>query len=64
MYLLDEIDLSLSLPLSACDVALVGQRSLELIVFDILKDHVSIHQPLPRVIASESHMAYPSYRKP
>ena len=35
-----------------CEAELVGQKSVELIVFDILKDHVSIHQPLPRVIAS------------
>ena len=35
-----------------CEQDLVGQRTIELIVFDILRDHVSIHQPLPRVIAS------------
>ena len=44
---------------AGCEVELVGQKTIELIVFDILKDHVSVHQPLPRVIAStymyESH---------
>ena len=35
-----------------CEVELVGQKTIDLIVFDILKDYVSIHQPLPRVIAS------------
>ena len=41
------------LPIFAgCEMELVGQRTVDLIVFDILKDHVSIHQPLPRVIAS------------
>ena len=37
---------------AGCEMELVGQRTVDLIVFDILKDHVSIHQPLPRVIAS------------
>jgi hypothetical protein len=31
----------------------VGRKTVELIVFDILREHVSIHQPLPRIIAGE-----------
>jgi len=33
---------------------------MELILFDILKDHVSIHQPLPRLIASQWHFKFTS----
>ncbi len=29
----------------------MGQRRVELVTFDIVKDLVSIHQPLPRIIA-------------
>ncbi len=35
-----------------CEKSIVGRKSMELIMFDILKESVSIHQPLPRMIAS------------
>ena len=38
---------------AASEESIVGTKSIELIMFDILKESVSIHQPLPRIIASE-----------
>lgn len=35
-----------------CEESIVGRKSMELVMFDILKESVSIHQPLPRMIAS------------
>ncbi len=37
----------------ACSQELLGRRTVELVPFDIVKDEVSIHQPLPRIIACE-----------
>jgi len=34
------------------DQSLMGKKHIELIHFDILKDNISVHQPLPRLIAS------------
>ncbi len=31
---------------------------MELVVFDILKESVSVHQPLPRIIASNDDIQY------
>ena len=45
----------LSLSWTDVDSSLVGRRSVELIVFDVLKEKVSLHQPLPRFIAGLCH---------
>lgn len=38
---------------SDCEESIVGKKSMELVMFDILKESVSVHQPLPRIIAGE-----------
>ncbi|XP_064402875.1 E3 ubiquitin-protein ligase UBR2-like isoform X2 [Halichondria panicea] len=41
----------LSFKSHTCSQELLGRRTVELVPFDIVKDEVSIHQPLPRIIA-------------
>ena len=41
----------------ACEKSIVGQSYMDLVMFDILKEAVSIHQPFPRMIASESTLS-------
>ena len=43
------------LPLPPLEVSqtLVGRDKMELYVFDVQKESISVHQPLPRVLAGE-----------